>query len=110
MQALAGLGWGAEDERSYVWEEDENASIGRKKKGEQKAFGVCDEWWQINLRNVAKSHTGSDAYAFDTRVAAYGGFSSVPEGSWKCDRGAFQMPMKNLIAALQVLVAFSALA
>lgn len=85
VQALAGLGWGAEDERYYCWEIDENASIGRKKKGEQKAFGVCDEWWQINLRNVAKSHMGSDVYAFDTRVAAYGGFSSVPEGSWKCN-------------------------
>lgn len=71
--------------RYYVWGADENPEVGIMRRGDFKAFGVCDEGWQISLRNAAKAHLGSDAYAFDAPVVAYGGFSGVPEGSWKCN-------------------------
>ena len=85
VQALAGLDWGAEDERYYVWEDYSDYTYGTKVPGDMKAFGVCNEVWQKNVRNSAKNHLGSTAYARNTRVGAYGGFSAVRWLAWKCN-------------------------
>ena len=53
--ALSALAAGGTDERFYVWEEDENPTTGLKKQGKIKAFGVCDEQWQLDLRNCANT-------------------------------------------------------
>ena len=78
---------GCVEERFYKWNEDENPAIGFKSKGDLKAFGVCDEPWQINLRNSAKSYLGSMEYIERTYLPGQFGFSSYPnrEGSYKCN-------------------------
>ncbi len=73
------------DERYYVWQEDEDTEIGLNKKGNLKAFGVCDEQWQIELRNCAKSYLGSTEYARSVVVPGLFGYSEFPEKTWKCN-------------------------
>ena len=73
------------DERYYVWQEDEDMEIGLNKKGNLKAFGVCDEQWQIELRNCAKSYLGSPEYARSVVVPGLFGYSEFPEKTWKCN-------------------------
>ena len=85
MQALAGLGWGAEDERYYRWEEDENSDYGIKRTGDFKAFGVCDDEWQKSLRNCAKGHLGTRKFALMESLAGEYGFSGIPEKKDKCN-------------------------
>ena len=73
------------DERYYVWQEDEDTEIGLNKKGNLKAFGVCDEQWQIELCNCAKSYLGSTEYARSVVVPGLFGYSEFPEKTWKCN-------------------------
>ena len=87
VRALASVVAGGVDERFYVWEADENPTTGLKKRGKIKAFGVCDEQWQIDLRNCAKSFIGSTAYLELTDVPAQYGFSASPgrNDAYKCN-------------------------
>ncbi len=87
IRALASVAAGGADERFYVWEADENPTTGLKKRGKIKAFGVCDEQWQIDLRNCAKSFIGSTAYLELTDVPAQYGFSASPgrNDAYKCN-------------------------
>ena len=85
VQALVGVGWGAADERYYVWEDYSDYVYGVKVPNDMKAFGVCDSEWQKNVRNSAKSYLGSIAYARSARVNAYGGFAAVRWLAWKCN-------------------------
>ena len=85
VRSLASVSAGGTDERFYVWETDEPSTTGLKKRGNRKSFGVCDEQWQIDLRNCAKSHLGSSAYAFGEELSGEYGFSSIPGDTWKCN-------------------------
>ena len=85
VQAFAGLGWGAEDVRFYLWEDYSDYVYGIKVPGDMKAFGVCDEEWQKSVRNSAKGYLGDASYAYASTVGAYGGFSAVGGDSWKCN-------------------------
>ena len=85
VQALAGLDWGAEDERYYRWEEDESSDYGIKRAGDFKAFGVCDEEWQKTVRNSAKGYLGSQMFALMTSLDGEYGFSSIAEKRDKCN-------------------------
>jgi hypothetical protein len=88
------------DERYYVWQEDEDTEIGLNKKGNLKAFGVCDEQWQIELRNCAKSYLGSTAYAKDEYLPAQYGYPEYPKGdvSFKCNIFVAHMcAMRNIV-------------
>ncbi|MBQ3749599.1 MAG: hypothetical protein II863_19480, partial [Kiritimatiellae bacterium] len=85
VRALASVSGGGTDERHYVWEADENPETGRKKAGDLKAFGVCDEQWQIDLRNCAKAYLGSTQYPRNAAVNAQYGYSEIPRGAWKCN-------------------------
>lgn len=75
------------DVRYYVWDEDEDREIGFAAKGDMKAFGVCDEQWQIDLRNCAKSFLGSTDYLEMSEISAQYGFSEYPgkDGAYKCN-------------------------
>ena len=85
VQALAGLCWGAEEERYYRWQDYSDYVRGVKVLGEMKAFGVCDSEWQKSVRNSAKSYLGDSSYGFASTVGAHGGFSAVRSDSWKCN-------------------------
>ena len=85
VQALAGLGWSAEEERYYRWQDYSDYVHGVKVLGEMKAFGVCDSEWQKSVRNSAKSYLGDSSYGFASTVGAHGGFSAVRSDSWKCN-------------------------
>ena len=85
VQALAGLCWGAEEERYYRWQDYSDYVHGVKVLGEMKAFGVCDSEWQKSVRNSAKSYLGDSSYGFASTVGAHGGFSAVRSDSWKCN-------------------------
>ena len=85
VQALAGLGWGAEDERYYRWEEDEIDGFGIRCAGENKAFGVVDESWQWAVLNCAKGFFASRLYARSAELAGQYGFSRLPAKTWKCN-------------------------
>ena len=85
VRALASVAAGGADERFYVWDADEPADTGIRKRGDPKAFGVCDEQWQIDLRNCAKSYLGSTDYALMSELDGAYGFATVPDGSWKCN-------------------------
>ena len=85
VRTLASVAAGGTDERFYVWDADENSSIGIKRKGDRKAIGVCDEQWQIDLRNCAKAYLGSVDYALMGELDGAYGFATVPDGSWKCN-------------------------
>ncbi len=85
VRAYAFVAAGGSDERYYVWNADEDTDIGFKRKGDVKAFGVCDEQWQIDLRNCAKSYLGSTDYALMGELDGAYGFAAVPDGSWKCN-------------------------
>jgi len=68
----------------YVWEKDEPTDIGTRKKGQPNHIGVCDEQWQINVRNEAVSYIGSTEYALTATIPAENGFSRIPADSPKC--------------------------
>ena len=85
IRTFATVSGGGSDERYYVWDADENTATGHKKKGQMKAIGVCDEQWQMDLRNAAKSYLGSAAYAFAAALPGEYGFSPLPSDSWKCN-------------------------
>ena len=87
VQALVGVGWGAEDERYFRWEEDENREVGFGTKGELKSFGVVSEEWQKSLRNCALRHLGSLAYLNEVFLPAQYGFPEYPAGDlmFKCN-------------------------
>ena len=87
IRALASVGAGGADERFYVWDADENHNTGFRRMGDMKAFGVCNEQWQIDLRNCAKSFLGSTAYLEMVAVPAQYGFSASPgrDESYKCN-------------------------
>lgn len=84
VRALVSLD-GHVKEKFYKWNEDENQQTGFKKKGDLKAFGVCDEQWQIELRNCAKSYLGSTEYALGADLNGLYEFSSINDGDWKCN-------------------------
>jgi len=87
VRTLASVVAGGTDERFYVWDADENHDTGFRRRGDMKAFGVCDEQWQIDLRNCAKEFLGSTAYLEMAEVPAQYGFSASPGGdeSYKCN-------------------------
>ena len=85
VRAAAAVAAGGSDERFYRWDADEDAELGLKKKGDLKAIGICDEQWQIDLRNCARGYIGSTAYALEANLAGMYGFASVDAGSWKCN-------------------------
>jgi len=84
VRALASVAAGGTDERFYVWDADEPADIGLRKRGDCKAIGVCDEQWQIDLRNCAKAYLGSTDYAVSGRAQGQYEYSDAGEGSYKC--------------------------
>jgi hypothetical protein len=85
VRVLASVAAGGVDERFYVWDADENPVIGLKKRGNLKAFGVCDEQWQVNVRNAAKVHLGSTDYLEGAYLSASHGFSGIQWGRYKCN-------------------------
>lgn len=87
IRALASVAAGGTDERFYVWDADENTNTGLKKRGDLKAFGVCDEQWQIGLRGCAKTFIGSTDYLEMVEVSEQYGFSASPGSSdnYKCN-------------------------
>ena len=85
IRALASVAAGGTDERFYVWDADENPNTGLKKRGDRKAFGVCDEQWQIDLRNQALAYVGLPQYTKQGTVSAQYGFSELGSGFWKCN-------------------------
>ena len=87
VRALASVAAGGTDERFYVWDADENPNIGLNKRGDLKAFGVCDEQWQIGLRNCAITFIGSTDYLEMVEVSEQYGFSASPgsSDSYKCN-------------------------
>jgi hypothetical protein len=85
VQALAGVGSDAVDERYYVWEDYSDYIHGVKVSGDLKAFGVCDEEWQKTVRNCARGYLGDTSYGYESTVGAFGGFSEVGGDSWKCN-------------------------
>ncbi len=85
VRAIASVAAGGYDERFYVWDADEDPSTGLKKRGNLKAFGVCDEQWQIDVRYAAKGRIGSMEYLESVYLPASHGFSGVPWGRYKCN-------------------------
>ena len=85
VRALASVAAGGADERFYVWDADEPASTGIRKRGDLKAFGVCDEQWQIDLRNCAKTKIGDASYGYSVDVGEKYGFSKIPLPMPKCN-------------------------
>ena len=84
VRAYAFVAAGGSDERYYVWNADEDTDIGFKRKGDVKAFGVCDEQWQIDLRNCAKARIDDASYGYSVDVGAEYGFSKIPLPLPKC--------------------------
>ena len=85
VQALAGVGSDAVDERYYVWEEDEIDGFGVRSEGEKKAFGVADQTWQVDVLNCAKGFFADRSYAQNAELSAQYGFSGLPASTWKCN-------------------------
>ncbi len=87
VRVLASVAAGGVDERFYVWEADEPRITGPGRMSSKKAFGVCDEEWQIDLRNCAKSFIGSTNYLEMVEVPAMYGFSASPgaDDVYKCN-------------------------
>ena len=88
VRALAGIMGGAVDERYYVWDEHDDYSAedgSLKHPGVYKAFGVCDESWQLALRNRAREQLGNTEYAWGTRLASRYEFSGAKKECWKCN-------------------------
>ena len=87
IRSLASVAAGGADERFYVWDADENHDTGFRRMGEMKAFGVCDQQWQIDLRDCARSFLGSTAYLELVEVPAQYGFSASPgrDEAYKCN-------------------------
>ena len=85
VRALASVAAGGTDERFYVWDADESPVVGLKKRGDIKSFGVCDEQWQIDLRNQALSYVGQAQYTKRGSVSAQYGFSELGSYDWKCN-------------------------
>ena len=76
---------GASVERCFVWSEDEDRNIGVKERGDARAFGVCDENWQVALRSRAFNEIGSQAYSRWVAVEARGPYLGCWIGDWKCN-------------------------
>jgi hypothetical protein len=87
IRSLASVAAGGADERFYVWDADENHDTGFRRMGEMKAFGVCDQQWQIDLRDCARLFLGSTAYLELVEVPAQYGFSASPgrDEAYKCN-------------------------
>ena len=86
VRALASVPAGGADERFYIWNDGELVDpFGLKKAGDRKMLGVADCQWQIDLRNHALAYIGSGLYSRASSVASQYDFSSIPEGSWKCN-------------------------
>ena len=85
VRVLASVAAGGVDERFYTWETDENPSTGIRKRGNRKAFGVCNEQWQIEVRNNAKGLLGSTDYLESVYLPASHGFSGIQWGRYKCN-------------------------
>lgn len=51
------------DGQDYIFKRKEDDPHSGKKEGDHDCYGVVDEAWQIDLRDEAKSHLGSLAYA-----------------------------------------------
>lgn len=85
---------GMDLERRFVWSEDEPETTGICNKGELKAFGACDELWQMALRNAALSQIGSTSFKKTSHLSSREPFTFVqpgfvvghpsPEGSGHC--------------------------
>ena len=78
---------GGADERFYVWDADEDRTIGPAKKGEPKSIGVVSHVWQQTLRNCARDFLGSTAYLSTEALPAQYGFPAYPAGDivFKCN-------------------------
>lgn len=85
IQAIARVATGSADTRYYLWSDDEPKHCGFRSRGDMKAFGVCDESWQISLRNLAKQHLGGTEYSFESEIPANSVFSGVGQNKWKCN-------------------------
>jgi len=85
VRALASVEAGGVDERTYVWDIDEDTETGLNKRGAVKMFGICDAQWQIDVRNAAKAQMGSTAYLESVYLPASHGISSFPWGRYKCN-------------------------
>ena len=86
IRSLASVAAGGLDERFYIWDDSGLVDpFGLKEAGDMKMFGVADCQWQIDVRNQALALIGSRSYSRASIVPAQYGFSSMPEGSWKCN-------------------------
>ena len=87
IRALASVAAGGADERFYVWDADEDRTIGPAKKGEPKSIGVVSHVWQQTLRNCARDFLGSTAYLSTEALPAQYGFPAYPAGDivFKCN-------------------------
>lgn len=75
---------GMDLERRFVWSEDEPEATGICNKGELKAFGACDEMWQMALRNAALSQIGSTSFKKTSHLSSREPFTFVQPWRWKC--------------------------
>lgn len=85
VRVTAGLVGDGYDLREYKWGYTENRDFGCRKRNECKAFGVCDEPWQLSLRNHALQNYLSVEYVPGVELEARYGFSSYDEGLPKCN-------------------------
>ena len=87
VRCFASVAAGGSDERFYVWELDEDCTIGQAKKGELKSIGVVSHVWQQTLRNCARDFLGSTAYLSTEALPAQYGFPAYPAGDivFKCN-------------------------
>ena len=85
VRAFAGVGWGVDEERYYLWTSDENATYGFRKRGALKSFGVVSCDWQKALRGRALTYLGSKAYLATAELPAKNGFPAYQAGTFKCN-------------------------
>ena len=80
------------NETAYVHMESEGycdkikEKIGPNKKGSMNHFGVARSDRLLRLRNTALEYLGKDQYGKDMFLGGKNGYTSIKEGSWKCNR------------------------
>ena len=85
LRALVSDDVGGVAVRQYAWAADEDTTVGFRRRGDSRSFGVADERWQLDLLASARAHLGLGGYGYDDDYPAQYGFASVPPTAWKCN-------------------------
>ncbi len=93
--------------RSELYVSTINEVQGPNMVGDLDHIGVAATSGLLNLRNAALGHINRAEYGFDMSLSAANGFSSLKEGSWKCNRfvadiaieAGYSVPVQHIVTA-----------